>query len=258
MSTQSTSGKREGRAGLAPCLKALRESDTLAVWKMDRLGRDLRHLGVRELRRAGCAPTPAPVVIDLGIDDWALARGHRYGKIVVDVERHCPIKLLAGRDEPTEVSRLKEQPCTEVVARDRASAYADAARTAAPDAEQVADRWHLLGNPRDNVKRVLLRCPDKLKESSHPASKALQFEAVPAEVLVGSNADGNVPDEPPLEARQRYSNARRQGRLSRYEEVMRFWRSKKAELSKLLSRLLLKTSKVELAGLLAAAGSAVC
>lgn len=38
------SGKREDRPGLAACLKALREGDMLAVWKLDRLGRDLRHL----------------------------------------------------------------------------------------------------------------------------------------------------------------------------------------------------------------------
>lgn len=38
------SGKREDRPGLAACLKALRQGDTLAVWKLDRLGRDLRHL----------------------------------------------------------------------------------------------------------------------------------------------------------------------------------------------------------------------
>lgn len=38
------SGKREDRPGLTACLMALREGDTLAVWKLDRLGRDLRHL----------------------------------------------------------------------------------------------------------------------------------------------------------------------------------------------------------------------
>ncbi|MEI6987540.1 MAG: recombinase family protein [Rhodospirillaceae bacterium] len=38
------SGKQEDRPGLAACLKALREGDTLLVWKLDRLGRDLRHL----------------------------------------------------------------------------------------------------------------------------------------------------------------------------------------------------------------------
>ena len=38
------SGKREDRPGLVACLKALRPGDTLVVWKLDRLGRDLRHL----------------------------------------------------------------------------------------------------------------------------------------------------------------------------------------------------------------------
>lgn len=38
------SGKREDRPGLIACLKALRPDDTLIVWKLDRLGRDLRHL----------------------------------------------------------------------------------------------------------------------------------------------------------------------------------------------------------------------
>jgi DNA invertase Pin-like site-specific DNA recombinase len=38
------SGKREDRPGLIACLKALRSDDTLVVWKLDRLGRDLRHL----------------------------------------------------------------------------------------------------------------------------------------------------------------------------------------------------------------------
>src|SRR5262245_15393600 len=38
------SGRRDDRPGLAACLKALRQGDTLVVWKLDRLGRDLRHL----------------------------------------------------------------------------------------------------------------------------------------------------------------------------------------------------------------------
>lgn len=38
------SGKREDRPGLTACLKAMREGDTLVVWKLDRLGRNLRHL----------------------------------------------------------------------------------------------------------------------------------------------------------------------------------------------------------------------
>src|SRR5215470_17438120 len=40
----AASGKRDDRPGLAACLKGMREGDTLVVWKLDRLGRDLRHL----------------------------------------------------------------------------------------------------------------------------------------------------------------------------------------------------------------------
>ena len=42
--TDAASGKRDDRPGLEACIKALRRGDTLVVWKLDRLGRDLRHL----------------------------------------------------------------------------------------------------------------------------------------------------------------------------------------------------------------------
>src|SRR4051812_39029296 len=49
------SGKRDSRPGLDACLKALREGDTLVLWKLDRLGRDLRHLvnTVHDLTKRG-------------------------------------------------------------------------------------------------------------------------------------------------------------------------------------------------------------
>ncbi len=51
----ATTGKRDDRPGLGSCLKALRKGDTLIVWKLDRLGRDLRHLvnTVHELTTRG-------------------------------------------------------------------------------------------------------------------------------------------------------------------------------------------------------------
>jgi hypothetical protein len=64
---------------------------------------------LRDLRRGGCPP-PATVPVVIGIDDWALARGHRYGTIVVDLEKRRPIELLAERDAATVVAWLKEQP----------------------------------------------------------------------------------------------------------------------------------------------------
>ena len=53
--SDTASGKKDDRPGLAACLQSLREGDTLVVWKLDRLGRNLRHLvnTVHELTAAG-------------------------------------------------------------------------------------------------------------------------------------------------------------------------------------------------------------
>lgn len=53
--TDTASGKRDDRPGLAECLKALRQGDVLIVWKLDRLGRSLPHLvsTVTDLERRG-------------------------------------------------------------------------------------------------------------------------------------------------------------------------------------------------------------
>lgn len=53
--TDTTTGSKDDRPGLEACLKALRKEDTLVVWKLDRLGRSLRHLinTVEELAERG-------------------------------------------------------------------------------------------------------------------------------------------------------------------------------------------------------------
>ena len=114
---------------------------------------------LRELRRAGCPPPQAsPVVV--GIDDWAIARRHHYGTIMVDLERHCPIELLEGRDTTSVIPWLQAQPAVEVIARDRAGTYADAARTATPGAQQVDDRWHLMADMCEAVERCCCATAD--------------------------------------------------------------------------------------------------
>lgn len=91
----------------------------------------------------------------LGVDDWAKRKGQNYGTILVDLERGQIVDLLADRRADTLAQWLQEHPGIEIVSRDRSKTYADAIDRGAPDAVQVADRWHLLKNLTDTVFKIL-------------------------------------------------------------------------------------------------------
>jgi transposase len=92
-----------------------------------------------------------------GVDDWAWRKSSHYGTIIVDLERHQVVDVLADRSAATTASWFRQHPSVEVVSRDRAGLYAEAAREGAPQARQVADRFHLLQNFRETVERQLGR-----------------------------------------------------------------------------------------------------
>jgi Transposase/Helix-turn-helix domain of resolvase len=116
------------------------------------------------LRRADVPVRPAPRV--LGVDDWAFRKGHRYGTILVDLERRRIVDLLQDRKAETLAPWLSQYPGIEVISRDRAPAYAEAARKGAPQAVQVVDRWHLLQNLVEALERCLLRYRPALKAAA--------------------------------------------------------------------------------------------
>ncbi|ARF49397.1 transposase [Pantoea stewartii subsp. stewartii DC283] len=93
----------------------------------------------------------------VGIDEWAWHRGHRYGTLIVNLDTHRPLVLLPGREQRTLAAWFKKYPEIQVVSRDRGGIYALAARDGAPQATQVADRWHLLKNIGDALERMMYR-----------------------------------------------------------------------------------------------------
>ena len=108
------------------------------------------------LRLVRAVPPPkcqSPRVV--GVDDWAMRKGRAYGSVVVDLERRRVLDLLPDRTAATLAGWLQRHPNVAVVARDRSTEYARGITLGAPDAVQVADRWHLLANMRQAVERWL-------------------------------------------------------------------------------------------------------
>ena len=123
---------------------------------------------LRLVRRRSVAPCPPPRVV--GVDDWAWRRGRSYGTIVCDLKRHRVIDLLPGRSAEPLREWLAAHPSVRVVSRDRSGPYAEAVRTGAPTATQVADRWHLLVNASDALRGIVERHQPEIRRAARPAA----------------------------------------------------------------------------------------
>ena len=92
----------------------------------------------------------------LGVDDFAYRKGISYGTILIDI--------LPSREGKALKKWLSKYPDVKIVTRDRASSYASAIKEVCPDAEQVADRFHLLMNLSDALDKYFKSVNPKIKK----------------------------------------------------------------------------------------------
>jgi transposase len=162
---------------------------------------------------------PETEVSILGIDDFALRRGYKYGTILINLQTGKPLDLLLDRTADVVKPWLVRHPEIQVVSRDRANGFAEAVRQVLPHATQVADRYHLIHNLRAHLQQFL----------DHKRSCLPAVEETPVDEQAASPAR-----HPPVVPEADLSNLitverkkviSRNKRLSWYEEVMALHRA---------------------------------
>ena len=150
------------------------------------LGRQLgyRSCGSTLLNHLQSLPLPPFDVPEvLGVDDFAFRKGHHYGTILVNLETHQPIALLADRKAETLAEWLQAHPGVEVLSRDRSKTYKRAMSEGAPEAIQVADRFHLVKNLSETLEQAFRSYRSELQAAEQSQHQRI-LTAAPEEIVV--------------------------------------------------------------------------
>jgi transposase len=161
----------------------------------------------------------------LSVDDFALRKRHTYGTLLLDLARRRPLALLPDREAATVAQWLETHPGVEVLVRDRAEAYAEAARLGAPAACQVADRFHLLQNLADVLTDVFRAHAPQLARVNAQGIAVPTLLHDPASPAIGPGLC-TVPLVPPQPSTRALAlaAARRAQRVATYEQVWSYHR----------------------------------
>jgi transposase len=166
------------------------------------------------LRRVMALPDlPEESVLYLGVDDFAFRRGQRFGTVLVNLETHHIVDLLPDRQAETAAAWMEQRPDIFAVSRDRGGEYARAAAIAAPQATDVADRFHILKNLTEARQLLLGRSLEEIKAASQ-TPEPRQDE--PGKKVI--TVEEWRPKEPAHVQKARL--ARRSGRYARYQQVV--------------------------------------
>lgn len=164
---------------------------------------------LRQLKRDAAVAHCSSTIRVVGIDDWSWRRSWRYGTMIVDLERRSVVDILEDRSVASAAQWLERHPSVEIVSRDRCGLYAQAAREGAPQARQVADRFHLMHNLRVAIE-------EQMSLSGRATGRALLPDKG-----IGSAQVDPIQDDRHVEAthRRRVRHAHRQSQHMVFETV---------------------------------------